>query len=194
MAMGELDKLVAKNRSYRRFYEDHEIDKATLVDLVSLACLSSSGRNLQPLKYFLSCDRALNAQIFPTLAWAGYLQDWDGPEESERPAAYIIMLVDRSLTSATPLIDQGIACQTILLRATEKGLGGCIIGSVKRSVLSSLLQLSENLEVALVIALGKPKEVVRIVEVKGGDIKYFRDSEGIHYVPKRSAQDCIVNP
>ena len=43
--------LVLKNRSYRRFYEDHAIDRQTLVELVDLARHSASGNNWQPLKY-----------------------------------------------------------------------------------------------------------------------------------------------
>lgn len=184
--------MVQKNRSYRRFYGDYKVEQNTLVELVELARLSPSGRNLQPLKYYISSDKEANAKIFPTLAWAGYLKDWDGPEESERPTAYIVMLVDKTLTTGTPAIDEGIACQSILLGAVEKGLGGCIIQSVKKKELAAILGIPESLEVALVIALGKPKEEVQLVAVKGDDVKYYRDGNGVHYVPKRSIDDIII--
>lgn len=184
--------LIEKNRSYRRFYGDYSIELEVLEELVDLARLSPSGRNLQPLKYYTCANPDINANIFKTLSWAGYLKDWAGPEESERPTAYIVMLVDRELTAGTPAIDEGIACQSILLGATEKGLGGCIIQSVKRTELAELLSIPSSLEIALVIALGKPKEEVRLVEVKDGNIKYYRDDNGCHYVPKRNLKDIII--
>lgn len=184
--------MVLKNRSYRRFYGDYKIERGVLEELIELARLSPSGRNLQPLKYFISNEEKSNTEIFQALAWAGYLKDWDGPEEFERPTAYIVMLIDKNLTSSTPAIDEGIASQSILLGTVEKGLGGCIIQSVKRAELAAVLNIPDSLEIALVIALGKPKEEVRIVAVKDDEIKYYRDSEGIHYVPKRDLKDIII--
>lgn len=188
-----LKDMIIQNRSYRRFYGDHQIDRKTLEELVDLARLSASGRNLQPLKYFLSCDTAANAKIYDTLAWAGYFKDWDGPDAEERPTAYIIMLIDKDLTAATPAIDQGIASQSILLGAVEQGLGGCIIASVKKNALSETLNIPSSFEIALVIAIGKPKEEIHIVPVQDdGDIKYYRDEKHVHYVPKRSLKDIII--
>ncbi|HID38028.1 MAG TPA: nitroreductase family protein, partial [Calditrichaeota bacterium] len=126
-----LRELILKNRSYRRFYEDYTIERQTLLELIDLARLSPSSANLQPLKYFISCDKESNARIFPHLAWAGYLNDWDGPQEGERPSAYIIILGDSRIKERINC-DHGIAAQSILLGAAEKGLGGCIIASIKR--------------------------------------------------------------
>ena len=86
--------LIKKNRSFRRFYQDHVLDIETLTDLVDLARLSASAANLQPLRYILSVDSKKNSQIFSCLAWAAYLQDWKGPEEGEKPSGYIIILND----------------------------------------------------------------------------------------------------
>lgn len=184
--------LVIKNRSYRRFHEDFRIELDTLRELVDLARLSASAANQQPLRYILSCDPARNALIFPHLAWAAYLKDWGGPREGERPSAYIIILEDKRIPH--PLrCDHGIAAQCILLGATEKGLGGCIIGNIKRKELCKALEIPDSYEVLLVIALGKPKEKVVIEEVgANGDIKYWRDSQGVHHVPKRRLDDIII--
>lgn len=83
--------LVKENRSCRRFFEDHSIELKILEELVNLARLSASTANLQPLKYILSCESRKNAEIFSCLAWAGYLKDWPGPAEGERPTAYIVI-------------------------------------------------------------------------------------------------------
>jgi nitroreductase len=187
-----LKDLVSRNRSYRRFYEEHVIDREALRELVDLARLSASGANKQPIKYALVADREGCEQVFPLLGWAGYLADWDGPQEGERPSAYIVMLGDREASSAFGA-DHGIAAQSILLGATEKGLGGCIIATVEREVLAERLGLAEHYKVVLVLALGKPKETV-VVDPVGpdGDIKYWRDEDGVHHVPKRALGDIIV--
>lgn len=187
-----IKEIIKANRSYRRFYEDVPVKMEELIEMADCARLSSSGRNLQPLKYFLSSDPAANKLIFPNLAWAGYLKDWKGPEEGERPSAYIVMLGDTEITSSFG-IDPGIAAQSILLCAREKGLGGCIIASVNRERIREILSIGEKFEILYVIALGKPKEIVELEELApGGDIKYWRDSNCVHHVPKRSLDEVIV--
>jgi nitroreductase len=187
-----LAELVLKNRSYRRFQQDVPLSIETLCELVDLARNVPSGRNTQPLKYILCCDPATNARVFATLAWAGYLQDWDGPVEGEQPAAYIVVLSDTSL-SQTPAVDEGIALQTVLLGAVERGLGGCIIGSVQRDTLRQVLEVPAGYEILHVIALGEPKETV-VLEKMGadGDVRYWRDSNQVHHVPKRSLDEVIL--
>ena len=184
--------LVLKNRSYRRFYQEIPVSIETLRELVDLARLSASASNRQPLKYVLSCDLRKNSVIFPNLAWAGYLKGWPGPEEGERPSAYVVILGDKTITQSFGC-DHGIAAQSILLGATEKGLGGCIIGSVRKGELSQALATSADYEILLVIALGKPKETVVLEALgPGGDIRYWRDEQGVHHVPKRALGEIIL--
>ena len=184
--------IVIKNRSYRRFYQDYTITKDGLCALVDLARLAASAANMQPLKFFISADKPTNASIFPHLGWAAYLKDWPGPDEGERPSAYIIILGDTHI-AANFWCDHGIAAQTILLGAAEQGLGGCMIASVNRKGLMAALNIPGHFEILLVIALGKPKEEVRIEPVgPGGDIKYHRDDKGVHHVPKRSLEEIII--
>lgn len=186
--------LVQKNRSYRRFHQDYTLDRDTLAELVDLARLSSSGANLQSLKYLLSTEPERNARIFATLGWAGYLKEWDGPKEGERPSGYIVVLFDQSIAK-TPFWDHGIAAQSILLGAAERGLGGCMFGNIRKDELRTSLGIEDHLEILLVIALGKPKEEVRLVPLgPDGDVKYYRDAYGIHYVPKRALNDIIHEP
>ena len=186
-----LKDLVLTNRSYRRFHEDAAIDETTLRELVDLARLSASGGNVQPLKYILSCDPEKNTAIFPHLAWAGYLVDWPGPAEGERPTAYIIILLDTEISKSAGC-DQGVAAQSILLGATERGLGGCMIGSIQREKLRKTLAIPERYGILLAIALGKPKETVLVDEAANGDIKYWRDGGNRHHVPKRALDEIIL--
>lgn len=186
-----LRELIIQNRSYRRFFQSERITDSQLSEWIDLARNSASAGNAQCIKYILSTSETSNAQIFDQLAWAGYLKDWPGPEEGERPSAYVILLLDTQLADNF-MCDDGIASQSILLGAVEAGFGGCIIRSVNRKKLGELLTLSDQYEIIQVLALGKPKEVVVLEEIKDGEIKYWRDENQIHHVPKRSLDEIIL--
>jgi nitroreductase len=189
-----LKKLITSNRSYRRFSENIPVEEGTLRELVDLARLSASAGNLQPLKFFLSCTPEQNAKIFPCLKWARALKDWSGPAEGERPSAYIIILGDKRIVQSFASYDTGIAAQSILLGAVEKGLGGCMIASCNRTVLMEELKLDDEMEIQLVIALGEPSEKVVIDPLReDGSTDYFRDAQDVHHVPKRSLDEIIIN-
>ncbi|SMO75260.1 Nitroreductase [Saccharicrinis carchari] len=185
-----LKDLILKNRSYRRFYQDQEVSQETLTELIDMARLSPSARNAQPIKYLLSNTPERNRIIFKHLSWAGYLNNWPGPVEGERPAAYIVMLNDTTISSNF-FSDNGIASQSILLGAVEKGLGGCIIGSIERLQLQRELDIPSQFKIIQVIAIGKPKEKV-VIEELDNDHKYWRDMNDVHHVPKRSLEEVIV--
>jgi len=184
--------LITKNRSYRRFNQDSPIEPGILKELIDLARLCASTANLQPLKYILSCSPEKNNLIFPHLAWAGYLKDWQGPDQNQQPTAYIIILGDTKIAKSFHC-DHGIAAQSILLGAAEKGLGGCMIGSIQREKLRQALKISEQYEILLVIALGKPAEKVVLESTEDThSIEYYRDKKDDHHVPKRPLNEIII--
>jgi nitroreductase len=186
-----LKDLILKNRTYRRFYQSEKISPEQLRKWIDLARVSASARNGQSLKYILCTDEPFNAKIFELLSWAGYLPQWPGPEEGERPSAYIVLLND-TLITRNYFCDDGIAMQSILLGATEAGYGGCIIYSVNRIKLREILQLSDQYEILYVMALGKPKEIVVLDEAINGEIKYWREENKVHHVPKRPLDEIII--
>ena len=189
--MMNLKELIFKTRSYRRFDESHKIDAGTIESLIDLARLSASGANKQPLKYLYFNTTKDCEKIFPYLAWAGYLTDWSGPDRGERPTGYIIILGDKSISELFG-VDHGIAAQSIMLGATDAGLGGCIIGSIKRDELSNEFSIPDNFDILLILALGKPVENVIIEDIKKDDVKYWRDKNKNHHVPKRSLNELII--
>jgi nitroreductase len=186
-----LKQLIEKNRTYRRFDESHVITPDTLVSLVDLARLSASGANRQPLKYILVTDPSQRAAVYPCLAWAGYLTTWEGPDQGERPSAYIIILGDKEISDSFG-VDHGIAAQSIMLGATEAGLGGCIITSVRKEKLRTALDIPKDYEILLVLALGKPVEKVVIETITNNNVKYWRDEARVHHVPKRTLDEIIL--
>ena len=188
-----LKDLVYKCRSYRRFYENIRISEEELKDLADMARMTASAANSQALKYHLVTKPEECAAVFETLGWAGALPDWDGPEEGERPSAYIIVLCDSTL-GKNKQIDVGITSQTMMLGAVEMGYGGCMLANIRRPKLAESLHIdTERFTIELVLALGKPKETVKIVDIpENGSVKYYRDQDQVHYVPKRHLEDILV--
>lgn len=187
-----LKDIVSASRSFRRFDNSVAIPMRALEELVELARLCPSSANRQPLRFILCTSPSENEAVFACLKWAAYLKDWDGPTPSERPTAYIVV-VNTAKDWDMAKIDLGIAAQTILLGAVEKGLGGCMLGAIDRERLRTHLGLDPDMEISLVLALGKPAEKVEIVDVpEDGSIRYWRDEAGVHYVPKRKVEDLIL--
>lgn len=188
-----LRELILRTRSVRRFLQDRSVALSSLEELVDLARLSASASNVQPLKFILSTDPDTNTRIFPHTSWAGYLEEWEGPAEGERPAAWIIILGDETLRDSFGC-DHGIAAWSIALGAAEQGLGTCIMGSVEEEGLRAALEVPDHLRVLLALALGEPAEEVRLENLRapGGDIRYWRDGEGVHHVPKRPLDELVV--
>jgi nitroreductase len=189
-----LRELLLDSRSYRRFHQDHLLDENLLQGLVELTRLCPSAANRQPLKYLLSWQPEQNARIFPHLRWAAALRDWPGPAEGERPGGYIVILGDTRITRQLDW-DSAIAAQTMLLGAVEQGLGGCMIASIDREGLRAALRVALHLEILLVVALGMPAESVVLEDgVAPEGRPYWRDSQGVHHVPKRSLTELVVVP
>lgn len=182
--------LVKRCRSVRRFSENRTIGKEILHSLIEMSRFTPSGGNMQTTRYLLSNERQMNADIFSCLKWAGYLTDWDGPDAGERPAAYIVMLIPVKGGSET---DVGIQAQTILLGAAEMGIGGCMLGAIDREKLSKILSVPNEYKISLVLALGYPNETIVCDDIRATEsIRYYRDENGEHHVPKIVSDELIL--
>ncbi len=186
----DIKNLVMRTRTVRRFDAETEVDRETLLALADLGRMGASAGNKQPLKFICINEEASREALFSNLAFAAYLKDWI-PAPEERPKGYIIICGDTSIATNF-WCDHGIAAQNILLGATEKGLGGCILGAVNKAGVTREFAIPDHLEILLVIALGKPAEKV-VLEPLGvdGDVKYWRDDQGVHHVPKRSLEEVV---
>jgi len=179
--------LIFKNRSVRKYQQDVSVSRETLVELVDLARHSASGGNRQALKFMLSWEPEKNAVIYRHIGLAG------APKEGERPAAYIIILGDTSISNQYG-VDPGIAAQSMLLGATEKGLGGCMVGMINRKGLHQALKIPERYEIALIVTIGKPKEsfVFEKAEPASTETRGWWDEQGVRHIPKRSLEELII--
>ena len=187
--------LIKQNRSYRNFDESDRLDRKTVLSFIECARLSASAANSQPLKYYISTEDETNALIQPLTAWAAKLRPGRVlPDAGHYPTAFIVICVDTDITKDPAKADRdvGIAAQSILLSAVSQGYGGLMIGAFNRASAKQALKLSENLEPALVIALGKPAEKI-VLEDANGSIDYYRDAQDVHHVPKRRMEEIIIN-
>ncbi len=186
--------LLELDRSVRRYDESREISIPTLERLIDLTRYCASGRNMQPLRYRMVVREDEKRELFPLLAWAGYLKDWNGPEEGERPAAYLVQFLDTRY-GENCLCDDGLQLQAITLGACALGIGGCIIKAFNQPKVKNLLGLDDHLVPRYVLALGYPAETIEIEDMSGlpdADCKYYRTPDGVHHVPKRPLSELIV--
>lgn len=187
--------MVKKNRSYRGFDESRRISREELMEMVECARLTPSGANRQPLKYDLIWKAEEVGQVLPMTRWAAALPERHLPDPGKGPTAFIVLLQETAWVkeAAACQRDIGIAAQTLLLAATEKGLGGLMIGNFDRAGLEKIRHYPEHLIPQLVIALGKPAERIVLTEVgEDGATAYYRDEQDVHYVPKRRLEDIII--
>lgn len=186
--------LVIRTRTFRGFDESRVIAREELLQLVELARLTASSANKQPLRYALAYEKEQVEAVLAHTRWAGALPHLHLPAEGKHPTAFIVICHDyeRSANLTPYLKDVGIAAQTIMLGATEMGLGGCMIGSFNPQGVTQVLALPQGVEPQLVLALGKPAEDVRLTDVRDGQTAYYRDEQGVHYVPKRSLEEILL--
>jgi nitroreductase len=184
--------LVRRARSTRRFVESEAISEAVLRDLVDLARTTPCGSNAQPLRYRIVLDPGERSRIFPHIRWAGLLRDWAGPADGERATGYVAILAARGLNVDSPV---GIAAQTIQLAATAMGYGACMLTNMDRTAIHRVLGLPEELSAAMLIALGRPAEQAVIEPMPAdGNTAYWRTTDEVVHVPKRSLAEVLVPP
>ena len=188
-----IERLLAFDRSVRRFHANKEITEETLLQLVNLTRFCASSQNMQPLRYVLITTQTEKDALFPHLLWARHLKDWEGPSPHERPAAYLVQLTDTDIAPSL-LCDCGLELQAITLGAAALGINCCIIRNFNPREVHQTLHLADNYKVEYVLALGYASERVILEELKPGqDYGYYRLPDSTHVVPKRPLSERIVN-
>lgn len=190
-----IQELVRKSRSYRGFSQQRRVSREELVQLVECARLCPSSVNAQPLKYALVWEQEKTAAIQALTRWAKGLPQMTLPHPGMEPTAFIVICQDKEIDEnlARYQKDVGIVAQTMLLAATELGLGGCMIGNFTAGDVREELGLCQTLAPLLIVALGEPAETVVLTDIgPDGKTGYYRDDSDVHYVPKRSLEELIL--
>lgn len=181
--------LAEKTRSYRRFKEKSPVSMENLRAMIKAAGLAPCASNLQRLRYSIVTEERERSILFSSIGWAGYLKDWNGPDPGERPSAYIVIHAPEEEKFFTG-IDVGIAASYIVLEASEMGIGSCMILNFTSDSVDAVAP-APGYSSRLVVALGYPGEKV-VIERNSEHIQYWRDSEGIHHVPKHPVDKLIL--
>jgi len=180
--------VIQSRRSIRRF-QQKPLDIKLLTTFVDAARIAPSAANLQPLEYMIINEKTLCEKVFPTLGWAGYIKPKWTPKESERPTAYIIILVKEDLKKYYKW-DVGLAAENLMLLAEQNSIGSCLLLNINRERLRSLLNIPESLYIDAVVALGYKAEKA-IMEDMQDSVQYYRDEQEILHVPKRKLKDIM---
>lgn len=191
-----MKELVKANRSYRGYDESRRVTREELLEMVDCARLTASSVNQQPLCYYLACEKEDVDRIQPLTKWARGLPDMELPHPGMYPTAFIVICQDKRISDSLTRFsrDVGIVAQTILLSATEMGLGGCMIGNFSPAQIAETVQMPDYIAPLLVVAIGKPAEKIIMTEIGPGEpTNYYRDEEDTHYVPKRRLEDIVIN-
>ncbi len=183
-----LARLLKANRSYRGYDSKFEVRPDQLQRIMEVATLCPSARNQQVLRFRpVLKDEA--AKVLQHIRLGGALPELNLPFEGTEPNAFIVIcstVPDSHYVS----VDLGIVAQSMLLQATEIGLGGICIGAFDHAAIREALALPY--EPLLVLAIGRPNERIEIVECREGDsLTYYREG-GVHYVPKININDLIL--
>ena len=180
---------IIKRRSIRCF-KDVSIPREILQRCVNAARLAPSAANLQPLEYIVVDDERMLPQVFSTLKWAAYMSPAGDPPPGKMPKAYIIILKISDIGVPSSVYDIGAAMENIILVALQYGIGACPIASVDRDELKRRLNIPDNYEIPLLLALGYPDESP-VEEPFDGSVKYWKDRQGVLHVPKKGLEAAL---
>lgn len=183
-----LRRLLQHNRSYRGYDNSFVVREDQLRRIIEVATLCPSARNQQVLR-FRPVLKDESDKVLSHIRLGGALPELHLPFPGSEPNAFVVIC---STVEESKYVDMdlGIVAQSMLLQATEIGLGGICIGAFDHEPIKEALNLAY--EPLLVLAIGRPKESIELVECHEGDsLTYYRNND-IHYVPKLSLDDLIL--
>lgn len=190
MQYDELKQLLTQTRTTRRFKSDSTLNNEDLREILDLARLTSSAKNMQPLKYILVTKEEYVTKLAQTAQWAAHLQEWN-QSENERPCAFILMLNDQMI-DGFPMFDAGAAFTAISLGAKTKGLATAPLASIDKALCKELFVIPDCYDVMIGIAVGIGNEKIELIHTDEFDTNYYRKEDETHVVPKRSMQQIIA--
>lgn len=186
--MATLRSLLMRNRSYRGYDASFIVRDDQLRRIIEVATLCPSARNQQVLRFRPVMGEEARAML-QHIRLGGALPELHLPFPGTEPNAFIVVCSTIEESKYVD-VDLGIVAQSMLLQATEIGLGGICIGAFDHEPLREMLDLPY--EPLLVIAIGKPAERIELKPCNEGDtLTYYREG-GTHYVPKIKIDDLII--
>lgn len=155
------DEIVSKRKSIRD-YEDKPVEKEKVLQVLQAARLAPSACNKQPWRFVIvESPEAKNLVLKEGFGGAIVPNKW------AKTAPIIIVvcsqtdiifhnIAEKIQGVNYHLIDLGIACQNLVLKACDLGLGTCYIGWFKGKAIKKVLGLPSSYKVECLITLGYP--------------------------------------
>ncbi len=183
--------LLKQNRSYRGYEQSFEVREDQLLKIIEVNRMIPSARNRQPLR-FRPVLKSEAHKLLPLIRLGAALPDLHLPFPGTEPEAFVVVCAEEGCLEDKYLyVDLGISAQSMLLRATELGLGGIMIGAFQPEALMQALDLT--LKPLLVIAIGRPAEQIVLTDITADKSRnYYRSSSGVHYVPKLMLEELLI--
>jgi len=184
-----------KRRSVRRF-KNRPVPYEVLEKCIDAARLAPSGRNRQVCEYIVINDTSILPGIFESIG--GTIKappEKGGPRPEQTAKAYIIILINKNFEADASrrrmsTYDVGMAAENIILVALEQGIGSCPVLTFDESALKPILDIPDDRDIAMVIAMGYPDESP-LAEVTAGSVDVRVDEKGVRHVPKRKLADIL---
>lgn len=186
--MATLRNLLLRNRSYRGYDSSFAVRDDQLRRIIEVATLCPSARNQQVLRFRPVVGEEARV-VLQHIRLGGALPELHLPFAGTEPNAFIVIC---STVEESKYVDMdlGIVAQSMLLQATEIGLGGICIGAFDHKEIAEKLALPY--EPLLVLAIGRPAERIELKPCNEGDSLTYYRNEGVHYVPKINVNDLII--
>jgi len=157
----ELEQILNKRRSLR-VYDTRIPDRETILSCLEAARLAPSGENVQPWRFCVIDEPGLRTELAEACTGGIYL-----PTKFIRKAPVIIAVTAKTDIMVNKigtflqgtqfyLLDLGIACQQLVLRAEDLGLGTCYIGWFHVEKARKVLALPKKEKLVCLISLGYP--------------------------------------
>lgn len=157
-------RLVRKRKSIRK-YSSQPVPRQVIDRCLEAARLSPSACNSQPWSFIVVDNQELKNNL-ARRAFSGIYSINSFAKEAavlivvvSEPSTYIARLGGYLRGVQYSLIDIGIACEHLILQATEEGLGTCWLGWFNEKEVKKILNIPANKKVDVIISMGYPESL-----------------------------------
>lgn len=157
----ELSDAIKKRRSIRKFL-DKKIPADVLLKIIDAGRLAPSAKNQQPLELIIVKDKKLRKSIRQIYDEARKIGSFYAQETSfMENGTPIIILADKN--KSWHIFSVAMACENMLLAATDLGIGSVTIGAIYRNTkgmeeIKKTFKIPDNMEIAVFLVFGYPDE------------------------------------
>jgi len=144
---------VQERRSIRA-YQDKPVPREKLEKILEAGRLAPSARNLEPW-HFIAVTDAEKRKILSKGRFARFLV--------ESPMV-IVCCGDKEASQDWYAIDVALAAENMILTAVSEGLATCCVGSFDEREVKATLNVPENFEVLILLAIGYARDKVDLAK------------------------------